>query len=186
MEQMKHGMKPMLFTFIPFILVFQWMAGAYGTIGHAYNVTVVETFPADAAIAKVDAGLNGRYLPEEKTIVWNWTHIPAATAGEVNVTLSFAENRTLDPSQALISVEYVLHNGTTGRFSSGDDPSSIIRAGHTNPKIEGNKVEYGIIYSSVGKTTVATVLGFEMGWFWWYFICSFISSIAFNKVFGNT
>lgn len=33
MENMKHSMKPMLFTFIPFILIFYWLKDTYAGIG---------------------------------------------------------------------------------------------------------------------------------------------------------
>ncbi len=32
-ENMKHSMKPMMFTFIPFILIFGWLRGEYGDAG---------------------------------------------------------------------------------------------------------------------------------------------------------
>ncbi|OYT54001.1 MAG: hypothetical protein B6U72_03795 [Candidatus Altiarchaeales archaeon ex4484_2] len=33
MENMKHSMKPLMFTFIPFILIFNWLRGEYGDVG---------------------------------------------------------------------------------------------------------------------------------------------------------
>lgn len=33
MEQMKHSFKPMMITFIPFILIFTWLRGNYGDMG---------------------------------------------------------------------------------------------------------------------------------------------------------
>ncbi len=33
MENMKHSMKPMLFTFIPFILIFYWLKDTYTSVG---------------------------------------------------------------------------------------------------------------------------------------------------------
>ena len=33
MEQMKHSFKPMIFTIIPFLLIFNWLRGEYGSIG---------------------------------------------------------------------------------------------------------------------------------------------------------
>lgn len=34
-----------------------------------------------------------------------------------------------------------------------------------------------------GVGTVATLLGFDLGWFWWYFICAMLFSLTLNKVF---
>lgn len=39
MEQMKHSFKPMIFTMVPFILVFKWLRDTYGAAG-----TVVKLF----------------------------------------------------------------------------------------------------------------------------------------------
>ena len=36
-------------------------------------------------------------------------------------------------------------------------------------------------YGNVG--TVATILGFDLGWFWWYFICAMVFSLILNKIF---
>jgi len=33
MEQLKHSFKPMIFTMIPFLLVFNWLRGEYGSAG---------------------------------------------------------------------------------------------------------------------------------------------------------
>lgn len=38
MENLKIGMKPMMFTFIPFILVFSWLRGHYGDIGSVVSL----------------------------------------------------------------------------------------------------------------------------------------------------
>jgi len=35
-------------------------------------------------------------------------------------------------------------------------------------------------YESAG--TVATVLGFDFSWFWWYLVCAMITSLIINKV----
>ncbi len=35
-------------------------------------------------------------------------------------------------------------------------------------------------YSSVG--TVASIAGFAMDWFWWYFICAMLVSLIVNKI----
>ncbi|HEX55116.1 MAG: hypothetical protein DRO94_00820 [Candidatus Altiarchaeales archaeon] len=35
-------------------------------------------------------------------------------------------------------------------------------------------------YANAG--TVATLFGFDMNWFWWYFICAVITSILINKI----
>ena len=38
MENMKIGMKPMMFTFIPFILIFSWLRGHYSDVGHVVSL----------------------------------------------------------------------------------------------------------------------------------------------------
>lgn len=34
MEQMKHSFKPMIFTIIPFLMVFNWLRGEFGPVGN--------------------------------------------------------------------------------------------------------------------------------------------------------
>lgn len=35
-------------------------------------------------------------------------------------------------------------------------------------------------YSQIGD--VATIFGFGLGWFWWYFVCAMLVSIVINKI----
>jgi uncharacterized membrane protein (DUF106 family) len=38
MENMKHSFKPMIITFIPFILIFYWLRDQYGNVGEVANL----------------------------------------------------------------------------------------------------------------------------------------------------
>ncbi len=40
--------------------------------------------------------------------------------------------------------------------------------------------QYGLL------DVVASVFGFNFGWFWWYFICAMVVSLTVNKVLGVT
>lgn len=39
MENMKHSFRPMLITFIPFILIFYWLRGQYGSVGVVADIS---------------------------------------------------------------------------------------------------------------------------------------------------
>lgn len=186
MEQMRHGFKPMLFTLIPFLLVFQWMGTTYGSIGNIYNVTFIEHMPQDVGYTTVDLAGPGRYVSENRTIVWNMTDLMPQTRGQYNVTVSL-ENGGFDLSSAPLEVEYTIHNQSVARLSSTgleEAKDNLLTVGRTQPTVNGNKAVYSIVYTETGSSTVADIFGWELGWFWWYFICSMISGMAFNKIFG--
>ncbi|MFH1054788.1 MAG: EMC3/TMCO1 family protein [Candidatus Altiarchaeota archaeon] len=181
MEQMHQGFKPMLFTLIPFILVFQWMSGAYGTLGYAYNVTVTDQLPGGVTFNSIDLSPNGNQIGD--TLVWNWSIIEPGVSGELNVTLT-SEGQMTEFIPTPLALEYYLHNGSFVRTEASED--AVLKLSKTQVQVNGNKARYSILYGSVGSTTVATIFGMEHGWFWWYFACSFITGMIFNKILGTT
>lgn len=182
MEQMRHGMKPMLFTLIPFILVFQWMGGNFGDIGNLHNVTITALVPDGVKLADLSA--TGDHSVMGNTVSWNFTKLESQYTGEVNMTVTSDSppQRDLPPR---VTVSYTTHEVKAESYEAGTGTGSLdVKAGP--PETEGNKAVYSITYANTSSYKVASVLGWELGWFGWYFIASFASSMIFNKLIGNT
>jgi uncharacterized membrane protein (DUF106 family) len=185
MEQMQHAMKPMLFTIIPFILVFNWMGANYGDIGNLHNVTIIDKLPQGSTYTAVNASHNGTYSSGENTIRWTFPKVVSGEKGELNASL---EAGSLNGQKFTheIEVEYTTHNGTAVTSARWEKGESLLKVTPTKESTEANKIGYSILYENTDSYRVATVLGHDFGWFGWYFISSFISSMIFNKIVGNT
>jgi len=188
MEQMRQGMKPMLFTLIPFIIVFNWMSGAYGGLGEIRNATVTAVIPSHVDVESVVFNTNGSYVDYSHSLVWRIAKIEALASGEFNATLKVKGDVGPYSDISKLSAEYTLSNGSVVSSVAAADGlvGPYLNLEAAPPVIGGGSVSYVVRYSNLDSYRVATVFGYDLGWFGWYFICSFVSSIAFNKLFGNT
>ncbi len=184
MEQMKHSMKPMIFTIIPFFLVFGWIRGTYGELGAAYNVTVTDHLPAGVEFTNIDAGELGRYIESERAVEWNWSRLGAGEGAEAGVRLSSGAT-DYDVRRSPTEVEYTLRNGTTMQYTLPGG-AGMVSVNKTGGMIEEGGISYGVSVRNTGSNHVVTLLGLNLGWFAFYFICSFASSMIFNKILGLT
>jgi uncharacterized membrane protein (DUF106 family) len=179
MEQMHAGMKPMLFTIIPFMIVLGWMNTNFGDIGALHNATISAALPA-GDYKSLNGGPDSRV--EGSTVSWNFTKMASLQAGHVNLSL---EQGGQPPGAPALSVEYTTHNGSKFAIAGGEAASSL-KLNMSGPFVEGNKAVYSIGYANTDPYRVATLFGYELGWFGWYFVCSIISGIILNKLLGNT
>ncbi len=182
MEQMRSGMKPMLFTLIPFILVFQWMGGAYGDIGSLHNVTITALVPEGIMLAGLSA--TGDHVVDGGAVTWNFTKLESQYAGEVNMTVE-SDSPPQGGLAPRVTVGYTTHEMNAESYEAGAK-AGFLDATAAPATVEGNKAVYIITYSNTASYKVASLLGWDLGWFGWYFIASFASSMIFNKLLGNT
>lgn len=187
MTQMRAGFKPMMYTMIPILLIFSFMSSAYGGIGSLNNVTVSDVLPQGMDVSSISLTMNGTYDEPSHAIVWELDSIKAESKGSFNVT--FVSDGNIDYSPTEMAVAYTTWNQTFGEFEfTSDNPpgDSVLKLEKSQLKASGAKVSYTIEYENTGDSTVLDIMGTRMGWFWSYFVFSFVSSIIFNKLFGNT
>jgi uncharacterized membrane protein (DUF106 family) len=181
MEQMK----PMFFTMIPLLLLFQWMGGIYGDIGAVHNATVLQAVPGGVEFSQGEPAHNSTYNASSRAMTWYLGRFAAQTGGVINVTLEaqngFPQGFVMPPAD----VEYGIHNGSVERFSAkagGAVTGYVLNVNVSEPKIEGNKAKYTISYSNSDSYRVVTVLGHDFGWLGWYILSGMVVSIIFNKI----
>jgi hypothetical protein len=122
------------------------------------------------------------------TYPWSWDRFGYYSDGkwEVNVTGS---GLTAKP-QAALKAGYIAYyiNSTTETFTNApvEGEKSALKVSRTVPDVRGDVSSYTISYENLNTFYVVTILGVGLGWLRWYILCSFLSSIVFNKIFGFT
>ena len=190
-EQAKAGLKPMLFTFVPIILIFGFLRGTYGDIGSMRDVMLAEILPngtSDVHIAEIhstwlnstdsyDAKSNqARLQITHLTQDWYWGRLGHHSGGTINV--SFVHEGEIDfYKQPDTLITYTKSDGVTethkisGTESQDGSLIKISKSAYT--PLEGNKVAYTIDYENTDIYWLMKVAGIRFGWFGFYFLCSF-------------
>lgn len=182
LSSMRFSLKPMLITFIPFILVFSWMSGAYGTLGDVnYEMSLSNQ---NSSIFDCPSQTQSNQHNYCSPSYYNGT----LKGGQ---TLDFSI--TVSPSQAIkteadVKVRAKDADGKNEYFASaktitvlnGEPEKNPLYQEESNqieitPKFQsnstnGNMVKYNfkLINHNAGK--VVTLFGIDMTWFWWYLI----------------
>lgn len=192
MEQMRHGMKPMLFTFIPVILVFGWMNANYNDLGSIYNMTVIDPIPQNLDVVSVYTSPNITYGSAGKELVWrvenvtyswSWSELGEYSKGfvDVNITAKNPKNYTQTPFKGEYTTLDV--EGKRAERTLQDGAVQQLSVKRADLKVGGDTVSYRLEYENNNPFYVATVFGVGLGWIRWYILCGFISSLIFNKLF---
>jgi uncharacterized membrane protein (DUF106 family) len=198
MEQMRHGMKPMLFTTIPFLIVFGWMSSSYNAIGFLENTTLIDPLPSGMDVVSIQSIPNTTYMLADGAIVWrlgnlthpwDWSRFGWYPEGHLDVAVK-AKGAPEAVAGGPIRAGYVAFhvNGSATRVETGGDPEANIwlNVTRSQPAVSGETVTYRIDYENLNTYYVVTLFGVGLGWLRWYILCSFVSSMVFNKVLGNT
>jgi uncharacterized membrane protein (DUF106 family) len=193
MEQMQQGMKPALFTMVPFLIVFSWMGSNFGNIGILQDVTVTDAFPAGAQLVSAHAAPYVNYTADGAAVVWHlgnlthnwdWGRFGWYPDGQMEVNLTFRAPPGDAP--AALSANFTTHflNGSVEGFygMDGSDKSSPFYVVKANQSVGGSDLSYTLYWENRNPYYVAWVFGIGLGWLRWYILCSFVSSMAFNKV----
>lgn len=179
MESMKHNMKPMVFTLIPILLIFGWLRGNYGEYGMLYDVTVEDRLP-DAGISEISASDDGVVIPESRTIRWHLGNVSGGKKGSLSAkALTGASPQTLKSDSAL-SFSYFTADNVSHSFE-GEGSDGLFTVSRSDYGSSGEYVEYRLNY--VNDRFIVKIGSYTMGWFGWYIIISFSSSIILNKIF---
>lgn len=196
-EQMKHNFKPMLYTLIPFWIVFGWMNMHYMAIGTLHNVTVLDPMPHGAQVISISAYPNVTYAVNNGGIVWqlgnltypwDWERFGWYGDGHVNVSIKFKEAPSQSGSYLYADYTAFFLNGTSADYHAmkGDEPAGAFYMVKSKPSVEGNVMSYALDYENRNSYYVVNIFGVGLGWLRWYLLCSIVSSMIFNKIFGNT
>lgn len=185
MENMKHGMKPMIFTMIPMLLIFGWMRGTYGEYGTAFDVMVYEVYP-QGLVDIIDTDPEGALMPESAIVRWNLGNISAGKDGTIKTNIKASIPTPSLKEQTEFKLAYTTRENETKTFTgsvinSEDTIITLSRSAYTST--EGG-VQYNIEYEN--KEFITKIGSYKMGWLGTYIIISFASSIILNKVFRLT
>ena len=160
MEYMKHSFKPMIFTFLPIIIIFGWLNShlAYSPIlpGQEFTVTVIPS-----------TEFNFSVIPELQVLnrgIVNNTVVIKMKGGEGEYTMYFDS-------------------------ASGSQTANVIvteNQKYANPKVIFKKGEIKSVLISNGKMKPFgkdfNIFGYYPGWFGLYFVATLIFSSLLRKV----
>ena len=176
-DMMKHSMKPMIFTLIPFLLVFSWLGSTYDHTMTEF--TVVNPLPSGVTLTDVNASEGGFYNQSANLMLWRKDRVEPG-----NWSTLYAEFSSSGIGDfKMPAVAYY-------KTSRGDvrDPVSTANASdftfQKTVEDENGRVKVTLFYNNTKSNIVASLGGFELGWLGWYFLCSMAGSLALNKLFN--
>jgi len=185
MENMKHGMKPMMFTMIPILLIFGWMQGTYSSYGSALDIVLYDAYPKDAA-EFVSASENGVILQDADSVRWNLGNISGGASGTLTVKLrsTLPEDKLREASN--ITLSYRTQDNRTVSLSGNaiTQGDSILTVSRSDYRQNSGTLEYSLTYKN--NNFIVKFGSQTFGWLGWYIIISFASSIILNKLFKLT
>lgn len=161
---MKKSMRPALYTFIPIILVFGWMAAnlAFAPLAIDQQVPVVVSMEEPAYVTLDAPGVSLEGAAEQETLERevSWL-VSASNSGNYTLTFSTRDG-------ASVSRELVV----------GSAPAETV-VSHESP-FEQSEVEYPKA-TPFGDFSIG---GYEPGWLMTYIVFSLVLSILMRKVMG--
>lgn len=188
MENMRHSMKPMIFTMIPILLIFGWMRGTYGEYGTAFDVELIESYPA--GIQALSVSKDGEIIQDGGKVKWMLGNVSAGKDGTVATNVSVpnaSKSQALDKlGDAVYTLTYTSkdnqsHSFTGNPITAEDSILSIERGDLTKT---GEDFSYELKYHN--KEFIVKIGSYTFGWLGWYIIISFVTSIILNKAFKLT
>ena len=169
MDMMKQSFKSMLYTFIPLILLFSWMAGALAyepiTPGQEFTITafISESYPHNMSEIKISSVpalgflMNEGYEPDKgRAVQWKTA---AETEGTYTILI---EGETFKETQEVLITNEKKYSPVKAEFRDKQIKSIVI----------GNK--------EVKPMEGAPIVG-GFNWLWTYIVLSIIMSIALRK-----
>jgi len=183
MESIQNSFKPMLITIIPFILVFWWMASAYGEYGSvSYKITIENTTPV-----YVDF-YNGT-LKARESINFSLKIFPENIANQQEINTKVITTSKEGSISAILNTVFnandvnALPKNAVGYEEIGEplDVSPKYQSKSTN----GEPVNYTLTITNKKSDAIVNIFGIELNWLWWYMITVVIFSMIIGKLFKN-
>lgn len=202
-ENMKYMYSPkmLIYTMLPFFIVFTLLANMYGDLHPALNVVIIDSLPLNISYIEVNTSKNGFYNSTTKTIRWDIERVSTDTTEKVSVNL------TVDPNYLEILNKSIENSITTLEYTQKDGFKELITLNDINDQKEGvimslkkmksnstaaNKVSYEVIYRNTALHNVVKFplktdfMGLHInngfGWLMWYLVTAMVFSIFINKL----
>lgn len=197
LSSMRFSLKPMLITFIPFILVFWWMMLVYGTIGDVnfemdlsnQNLSIFDCpLQSEQSEPNQQNYCNSSYyngtLKAGHILYFSIIVAPTqAPKTEVNI---YAHAKDVDGKN-----EYFASASTVTVINGEPEKSPLYQKERNlveiTPKFisnstNGNMVKYNfkLINHNVGK--VVTLFGIDLSWLWWYLLVALPFSLIAGRL----
>lgn len=165
---MKEQFKPTFITFIPFLVVFFIMSYLFNYAPVAVGV------PVQMAIS---GHVNGTLSSATSCVSFNKSSSISLFSNDssINTPVSFSGS---GPCQLILSQNNVKYNTTLSGVIGATSIKSF-KIDNVSVKVTPN------IYVVTGMPFSIPIIGNKLNWFWTYFIITFISSIALNRVFAH-
>ncbi|MFH1125862.1 MAG: EMC3/TMCO1 family protein [Candidatus Altiarchaeota archaeon] len=176
-EVMKQSFKPMIFTLIPFLLIFGWMRGSYDAT--MTNVVLVNPIPDGVVLKDLNVSEEGFYNQSAGMLVWKRGIVQPGNSSTLSAEFLLEGAQTpLDKPAALY---YKSATEEIREPIESNKTEGIVFLQTVESK--GNRVRITLYYNNAKSNIVAGLMGFELGWLGWYFICSMMASLILNKIF---
>ncbi|MCL4406955.1 MAG: EMC3/TMCO1 family protein [Candidatus Parvarchaeota archaeon] len=165
---MKEQFKPTFITFIPFLVVFFIMSYLFNYAPVAVGVPVQMS---------ISGHVNGTLSSAASCVSFNKSSSISLFSNDssINTPVSFSGS---GPCQLILSQNKVNYNTTLSGIIGATSIKSF-KIDNVSLKVTPN------IYIVTGMPFSIPLIGNKLNWFWTYFIVTFISSIALNRVFAH-
>ncbi|MDI6730072.1 MAG: EMC3/TMCO1 family protein [Candidatus Altarchaeum sp.] len=195
LSSMRFSLKPMLITFIPFILVFWWMSDTYGSIGNV-NFEMNVSDP-DFSVFKCPLQTDSNYHYYCNSSYFNGTLKGGQT---IDFGIIVSPNQSEDKTKIKINgfakdanggKEYIL-SAETITVSNGEHEKNPYyqkenKDVEITPKFLSSSskgiAQYNFQLTNRLSGTVITLFGIELSWFIWYILIAIPFSFISGRLF---
>jgi len=176
-DVMKQSFKPMIFTLIPFLLIFGWMRGTYDQT--VTDVVLVNPMPEGVKLSELNFSGNGFFNESSSLMLWrvgvvepgNWSTATAEFSLDGS-GINLSKPAVMYPKSATENMlEPISSNNTEGLVFL------------KTVEVKEGQIKVTLFYNNTKSNIVASLGGFELGWFGWYFLSSLLTSMILNKIF---
>lgn len=196
LSSMRFSLKPMLITFIPFILVFLWMAGEYGNLGDVnFEMHISDpNFAIFDCPSQANSNLyycNSSYfngtLRGEQTIDFGIIVSPNQSADKIKIEINGIAKDAKDTHKGK---EYSLFAETVTVVNGEPEKNPYYKNERKDVEItprflsESSKgiTKYNFKLTNHLSGTVVTLFGIELSWFWWYILVAIPLSFIIGRL----
>ncbi|MBM3309727.1 MAG: DUF106 domain-containing protein [Candidatus Altiarchaeales archaeon] len=177
-DVMKQSFKPMIFTLIPFLLIFGWMRGAYEPT--ATEVVLVNPMPEGIRLVDLNVSDGGFYNESSGLMLWRVGVVEAGNWSIVSSEFS-PGGGGIDLSKPAVMYLKSASGGALEPLNSNASNGMVFQK---SVESSGGRIKITLFYNNTKSNIVASLGGFELGWFGWYFLSSMVASMVFNKIFN--
>lgn len=172
MQYFRRSLKPMLFTFLPIIIVFSWMGA---------NLMYDQLAPGEPLIVKayVNDGFTGELVLASETLAENAYTAPITTDGESRSVAAFAVQGDAGTHNFTITYNGESYGGNTGTIVFGENPRTTSFAGR-GPIANANGIV--IEYPRIRPLGGFHIGSWYPGWIAVYILLSIVLSVTTRRL----